>query len=167
MALPTLVSKQLPPLTPADDRTARASSHRSDARARGRIRAAQDFNTAATLSTNRAIGARLGVDESCVRELRGNEKPLHLGDVYAMPADVAADLLRRVLDAVEQRPRVHMSPERHLLAVTRELGDVARELEIRIADGVLDADDRAVLRREIADARDRLDAMARDVDSTS
>jgi len=98
--------------------------------------------------SNVALADRyLGCDEKQPRQWRENERPMPLGAVFALPVDVAEDLLVRILADV-RRARATTGARMALLRLTDAIADLKRT---RIRDADVD-DARRALRALAATA---------------
>ena len=88
--------------------------------------------------TDGALGRRLGIARQQVARLfeTADAKPLHLGDLFALPRELAREILVRAIGALEDG--AGPGPRVTLAQLTIELGRAVEDLERDLADGRID-----------------------------
>lgn len=114
-----------------------------------------------------ATGLSAGNGGKVSRWTAGEQSPglIHLVKLARTMPRLASAICRRVLDLCA--PVAHVArplPDR-LCSVLVEVGDVAREIHLAMADGRVDAGERDRILREIGEARRELDRLERDLDA--
>lgn len=101
---------------------------------------------------SQTVADALGVCRSRVRQFRAGMASLSLAHLLALRSSMPT-LFRAVVDELvalvpEARPS-KLDPAHHLALLTKELGDVAKEVSEALADGHITTDERIRIRREL------------------
>lgn len=99
---------------------------------------------------NGTLARRTGKDESTFRGMKSGRLNPSLGAVMTLPRDAAARVLRECLELVEgDAPVVPVESTQRRLA--HAVGVLALEVEVALADGRIDDNEREQLQRQLLD----------------
>lgn len=92
--------------------------------------------------STRALADALDLGTTTVSRMLSGEQPWHLGDVLALPATVAGDVLRAMLDEVERPTTRVLDVQTSTMMVGAASGDLQRAVVDAMADGELSPSER-------------------------
>lgn len=104
-----------------------------------------------------ALGRALGTSETRARAFTDGTASINLRHLMAAPAAVRREIARALMAIDAPVPVGSPCPHRNMTGVVREIGQVAEAIEA--AGEHRDEAEKARIRREIHDVRERLDAL--------
>lgn len=99
------------------------------------------------------------------RWIRGECTPglIHLARLAQSKPGLCEAILRGLQDLYPTRTHIARPLPDRICSVMAEVGDLAREIHLALADGQVDEQERARIRKELGEARAELDRLERDL----